>query len=188
MVLGPTEISIVDPDAVLAINSSTSRCIRAPWYNMADPLKSLFDTRDRREHDRRRKVWDRAFNMKALRNYESRINSYTEQLIQRLETFETRPVNVSLWFSYYAFDVMSDLGFGKSLDMLKTGSKHFIVQLLEDGQKGLGIIAPLPWLYTILTRTPVISAPYYAFVGWCEDQLLARQKVRGFLSFPMLTQ
>lgn len=63
--VGPTEISIADPDAFNAIHSATSQCERGPWYNILNPTISLQMVRDRKEHARRRKAWDRAFSSKG---------------------------------------------------------------------------------------------------------------------------
>lgn len=64
--VGPTEISIADPDAFNAIHSATSQCERGPWYNILNPTVSLQMVRDRKEHARRRKAWDRAFSSKGM--------------------------------------------------------------------------------------------------------------------------
>lgn len=63
--VGPSEISIADPAAFNAIHSATSQCERGPWYNILNPTISLQMVRDRKEHARRRKAWDRAFNPKG---------------------------------------------------------------------------------------------------------------------------
>lgn len=63
--VGPSEISIADPAAFNAIHSATSQCERGPWYNILNPTVSLQMVRDKKEHGRRRKAWDRAFNPKG---------------------------------------------------------------------------------------------------------------------------
>lgn len=63
--VGPTELSIADPAAFAAIHSATSQCERGPWYNVLNPTISLQMVRDRKEHARRRKAWDRAFSSKG---------------------------------------------------------------------------------------------------------------------------
>lgn len=63
--VGPSEISIADPAAFNAVHSATSQCERGPWYNILNPTVSLQMVRERKEHARRRKAWDRAFNPKG---------------------------------------------------------------------------------------------------------------------------
>lgn len=140
--VGPNELSIVKPGAVKALMGQGSKCTKSPWYDVVGlPHTTTHLERDRVRHGKRRKVWDRAFSAKgrcgpgeslvgfltdvleALRNYEGRITSYADELVSRLDAFEGKPVNVTHWFNAYAFDVIGDLAFGKSFDMLKTGEK-----------------------------------------------------------------
>lgn len=82
--VGPQEISIADPKAFSAIHSATSQCERGPWYNILNPTISLQMLRDRKEHARRRKAWDRAFSTKgksccspvARHSYTKRLGSW----------------------------------------------------------------------------------------------------------------
>lgn len=62
---GPSELSIVAPEAVEAIMGARSACFKAAWYDMGAPLVSLHQTRDRQTHDKRRRVWDKGFSMKG---------------------------------------------------------------------------------------------------------------------------
>lgn len=51
--IGPSELSIVDQDAVEAIMGARSTCTKAPWYDGGDPLVSMHQCRDRALHDKR---------------------------------------------------------------------------------------------------------------------------------------
>lgn len=59
----------------------------------------------------------------ALRNYEGRVTRHADDLVTRISTFGGKAINATHWFNAYAFDVIGDLAFGKSFDMLKTGEK-----------------------------------------------------------------
>lgn len=78
----------------------------------------MHTTRDKGLHDRRRRVWAPAFSDKALRGYEGRIKGYNDLPIEKIKVFSGKFVDAAKWFKLYSFDVMSDLGFGESLDML----------------------------------------------------------------------
>jgi tryprostatin B 6-hydroxylase len=41
----------------------------------------------------------------------------------QLHKHANEPMNVSRWMNFFAFDMMGDMAFGKSFDMLKTGEK-----------------------------------------------------------------
>jgi cytochrome P450 family 628 len=59
----------------------------------------------------------------ALREYEHRVQGFTNDLISQLNAHSGEALNASRWMNYYAFDMMGDMAFGKSFDMLKTGEK-----------------------------------------------------------------
>ena len=64
---GPSELSINDPKAILAIHGPQSKCTKGPWYNVLHPMVSLHMIRNKSEHIRRRKVWDHGFSAKGMR-------------------------------------------------------------------------------------------------------------------------
>ena len=63
---GPSELSINDPKAVVAIHGPQSKCVKGPWYNVLHPAVSLQMIRNKPDHIRRRKVWDRGFSAKGM--------------------------------------------------------------------------------------------------------------------------
>lgn len=84
------------------------------------------------------------FSQKALDAYEPRVLHYAEQLATALTASEGKPVNVSAWFSYLAFDIMSDLSFGKPFNMVRDGKSHYVRDLLVKGIMVLGPLTPVP--------------------------------------------
>lgn len=63
--LGPSELSVIDPDAATAIYAAKSPCTKGPFYNVLHPRMALNMIRDRTEHGKRRKDWDRGFSSKG---------------------------------------------------------------------------------------------------------------------------
>lgn len=115
-----------------------SKCKKAIWYEcIAIPDKALNLERDKLTHDTRRKVWDRGFSAKgvcclivywirltgflALRDYEGRVRLYTDQLISQFNERSGQAINACQWFNFYSFDIMGDMAFGTSFDMVKDG-------------------------------------------------------------------
>ncbi|POS69554.1 benzoate 4-monooxygenase cytochrome P450 [Diaporthe helianthi] len=159
--LGPTEISIADPDAFNAIHSPTSQCERGPWYNILNPTVSLQMVRDRREHARRRKAWDRAL---TLKDYEGRVADYTDELLRALDTkAKGRPFNASKYFNYYSFDIMGDLAFGHSFHMMRDGIDHYFFTTTHLNMVLIGIFSRVVWLFPIYKAIPIINREYLRF-------------------------
>ncbi|KAL3483753.1 cytochrome P450 monooxygenase [Aspergillus germanicus] len=176
--LGPTELSIADPEAVKALYSAQAKVSKGPWYTVLEPRVSLQMTRDKKEHARRRKVWDQGFSSKSLRDYEPRVSLYTSQLVNAISKNVGKPMNMAKWFNYYSFDVMGDLAFGKSFNMLIDGKDtYFSLQLHED-MKAIGLFSHLTWLFPFFKRVPLINGDYLKFWAWVGEQVDRRIKNR----------
>jgi len=83
--IGPNDISVTHPDGVQVVSGLHSKCSKAPWYSQDMPLTSMHTTRDRAQHNRRRRIWSPAFSDKSLRGYEKRMQKYSDLLLQRLD-------------------------------------------------------------------------------------------------------
>lgn len=121
--------------------------------------------------------------MLALRDYESRISKYAEQLVLAIHQRAGQVVDASDWFLYYGFDVMGDLAFGKSFDMLVNGKKHEAMELLHKGMLPLGMLAPVVWTIPVLAALPRLLQPsigkgFLQFISWCSEQVEKRRQTK----------
>ncbi|KAK1450111.1 cytochrome P450 [Colletotrichum melonis] len=174
--IGPTELSINNPKAVLPIHSNRSPCTKGPWYGVLHPMYSLQLVRDKQEHAQRRKSWDRGFSSKALRDYEFRVADYTNQLLASIDKNKGKPFNISDWFNFYSFDVMGDLAFGKSFGMLKEGIKHYFMTSLHQDMQAIGMFSHMLWLFPIFKNTPILNENnkrFWKFVTSQVDERIA---------------
>lgn len=64
--VGPRELSIKDPRALPFIYGPASQTTKGPFYDGAQPYISVHSTRDKKDHARRRKAWDRSFSSKCM--------------------------------------------------------------------------------------------------------------------------
>ncbi|KAH8734278.1 benzoate 4-monooxygenase cytochrome P450 [Ilyonectria robusta] len=176
--VGPSELSIVDARAFHAIYSNNSPCVKGPWYNIEQPAISLHMTRDQDDHTRRRKTWDRAFSVKALRDYEPRVVKYTSQLLGRIEETQGIPLDASQWFNFYSFDLMSDLAFGKSFNMLRDGVGHRFMKLVHKHMVLAGVFSHLIWMFPLFRAMPLANREDIDFQDWLIQQVQHREKNR----------
>ena len=56
---------------------------------------------------------------------------------------------MSKWFNLYSFDVMGDLAFGTSYNMLQTGELHWAIKTLNEGMTMAGLNLPI-WLFRLV--------------------------------------
>ncbi|KAH7152666.1 benzoate 4-monooxygenase cytochrome P450 [Dactylonectria macrodidyma] len=176
--IGPSEISINDPKAVSIIHSAQSKCGKGPWYNVLHPMVSLQMIRNKSEHIKRRKVWDRGFSAKALRDYEPRVIKHTENFMRQLEKMDNAPVNITDWFNFYSFDVMGDLAWGKSFGMVDDGIKHYFMTSLHLDMKMNGLFSHMLWLFPIVKATPILNSEHKKFWNWVNSQVQERRKIK----------
>ncbi|KIX92393.1 uncharacterized protein Z520_11868 [Fonsecaea multimorphosa CBS 102226] len=176
--LGPMELSIADPRAVQAVNSAQTPCTKGPWYNGMRPRVALQNSRDKQEHSQRRKVWDRGFGAKSLRDYEPRVVSYTTGLMNAIEAQKGKPLNVTDWFNFYSFDVMGDLAFGKSFDMVKNGVKHYFMNSLKTNMTMAGYFKHIVWIAPIFRSTPILNFEHKRFWKFVNSQVDERMKMK----------
>ncbi|EWG42531.1 hypothetical protein FVEG_04308 [Fusarium verticillioides 7600] len=174
--LGPSEISVASPSAVATIYQNSSPCKKGPWYNVFVPTISLHATRDRQEHTLRRKVWDRGLSAKAMRDYEPRIEKYTGLLMNQLQQRCGRPVDITDWCGFYGFDVMGDLAFGKSFNMLNDGVKHYYMELTQMSTLWGSPIGRASWLYLLVKDIPILNRQIVQFLKWLRKHVDQRTK------------
>lgn len=86
-------------------------------------------------------------------------------------------MDVSRWFNYYSFDVMGDLSFGKSFDMLVDGKDAYILKQLHADMKNVGLFSHLTWLFPFFKRIPVLNTDYLRFWSWVDKRVEERIQV-----------
>lgn len=180
---GPEELTIIDPAVPPAVDGPGSLCTKAVWYDFLLPEIALNTTRSKKDHDARRRVWDRGFSSKALSVYEARVTEYGETLAARISglAIEGRPVNVSDWFYWFTFDVMGEFAFARSFNMLRDEKWHFAVRLLRKAMSLLGPFSPVPWLAQIafyITPWMFVVRDWLFMMEWCKQRMGERIQVR----------
>ncbi|KAL4778237.1 Tryprostatin B 6-hydroxylase [Aspergillus varians] len=171
--IGPSNVSISHPEAVNLIYGHHSLCTKSSFYDAGHPMKSLHAYRNREEHDQRRRVWSTGFGDRRLRGYETRVRVHREKLFQRLGSAAGMTINISDWFNFYSYDVMGDLAFGRSFDMLDSTGNHWAIELLLDGIIAFQYYLP-SWLFRSLVTLPGLSGDWFKFIQFATKKLTDR--------------
>lgn len=167
--IGSNDLSIVHPEAVKAIYGPGSQCRRAEWYDLTHPTVSMQTTRSRIVHDERRRTWSPAFSDKALHGYEQRINTHQDKFMAHIISAGGQ-VNVASSFNFYSFDVMGDLAFGESFDMLTLSEVHWMIKLLKNGIAPLGYHLPT-WFFRVMVAVPRLADEWWQFINYCAQKV-----------------
>ncbi|TVY22564.1 Cytochrome P450 monooxygenase [Lachnellula hyalina] len=82
------------------------------------------------DHARIRKTMAHAFSETALREQEPLLKEHITRLIKQLSrrVGQGERVDINEWYNLIAFDVVSDLSFGESLDAIQGGTRHEFIE------------------------------------------------------------
>ena len=174
---GPNELTIFRPDAHTAIHGPQSKCKKHDWYDLTLPMVSLQTTRDKADHSRRRRTWDRAFSVKAVNGYHPRVVAHLDAFECKLADQQNQAINVTDWFNFLSFDIMGDVSFGTEFNLVKTGKIHFAIGLIRAGAIPIGFLTPVPWLFRLVASIPGAMRPFFQLVRWSREEAVRRLKV-----------
>lgn len=105
--------------------------------------RSLFNTRDRQEHTRKRKTVSHTFSAKSIGHFEQYIHGNLELFEKKWNDMceaqaDARTgyalIDALQWFNYLAFDIIGDLAFGTPFGMLEKGKDIAEVQRTPNGK------------------------------------------------------
>lgn len=178
---GPREVSINSPHAVQAITSAKSDAWKGPWYSAvgggrdAHIARNVLSMFDRSKHQRQRKAWDAAFSAKALKAYEpiliNNMDTMLRQLCQRANADQV--VDLDDWGILFAFDLITEVGFGKNIGLLEQGKLSPILVQIRHAMKFQQVIGNRPYMVEIARKLPNAAT---AFARMVHDQLQEREK------------
>ncbi|KAK7462809.1 hypothetical protein VKT23_007389 [Stygiomarasmius scandens] len=138
--IAPNHISVAAPDALGIIYAHGNGALKSEFYDAFVSIqRGVFNTRDRNEHTRKRKIISHIFSQKSVIEFEPQIRLYVSQLLDQWSRlydlalqgksgdegeggWEGHDGRLWLdclpWCNYLAFDVIGDLAFGAPFGML----------------------------------------------------------------------
>lgn len=103
--------------------------------------RGLFNTRDRAQHTRKRKIVSHTFSAKSIGQFEQYIHhnlvAFVKQWDRLSETGGPQSfteIDALNWFNYLAFDVIGDLAFGAPFGMIEKGADVAEVKKTKDSK------------------------------------------------------
>ncbi|KAF2859127.1 putative P450 monooxygenase [Piedraia hortae CBS 480.64] len=135
----PNQISVADADAIPIIYGHGNGFLKSDYYDAFVSIqRGLFNTRDRIEHTRKRKIVSHTFSAKSVGQFEQYIHHNLEKLVAQWDSKSAEAkgdfyrFDALHWFNYVAFDVIGDLAFGAPFGMLERGEDFAEVQMSPD--------------------------------------------------------
>ncbi|KAK8093652.1 cytochrome P450 67, partial [Apiospora hydei] len=118
------------------------------------------------------------------RNLRPRIKSHADLLVQRLRERSGRPVNATQWSMFFSFDMIGDVGYGKSFDQLATLEEHPAVKPIHGNMSELAILGQVPWLLHLLSSIPGGMKAFDDTANFCQGQRRTKQKTWSQDDYP----
>lgn len=201
----PNFISVNTDRGLHDIYGHGKRLQKADFYNAFPAIKGVYNTHnaiDKTMHGRKRRVLSQAFSDHALKGMEDVMLLHVRQLCAVLaghdgvdsdwddleeETKGAVVRNMGDWFSYLTYDVMGELCFGKSFDMLVSRGKRHMVKLVDRAANRHYVVSLLLQQNPArpLTNPPSQCGLWMPLDSWHLDQIFIRQLTRDRWNFIM---
>ena len=171
-------MSINTNTALHAIYNRKANVQKSSYYNIFShyfKAPSVLTTITAKEHGRKRRIVGQGFSDSAIAAMEDHILKHVRYFCDKLtqpDLFENTTStdasggedskgtwypakNISRWASYLTFDIMGDLCFSNTFNMLESPENHYMLDVLPAGVQGLNIVSQPEYLG--LEKCPNIS-------------------------------
>lgn len=134
--VAPNFVSVASVQGLHDIYGHGKRLKKSDFYNAFPAIKGVYNTHnaiDKTMHGRKRRVLSQAFSDSALKSMEDVMLLHVRQLCAALASGADHGVvrNMADWFGYLTYDVMGELCFGKSFDMLVSSARRHVIGLVD---------------------------------------------------------
>ncbi|KAF7890487.1 hypothetical protein EAF00_008802 [Botryotinia globosa] len=155
--IGPNEVSIINADAVPKVFSG--KYPRGTFYEIGaiNGDVNLNTTREYGKHTLWRRIWEKGFVSSAIREYNTRVETHVDKMIQILLKADGKEVNVSKAMDNLTFDIMADLSFSKHAGLQDGTGDNSYMSYVHKYMSFAVIIASLRNLAQLLTYMPETS-------------------------------
>ncbi|KAL4807726.1 cytochrome P450 [Aspergillus unguis] len=125
--IAPNMYSIDSPDAAKQIYGHGAQFLKTDWYSAwsvpAIDRLNLFALRDAKAHAAAKRQFAGYYSMSSMVHYEEYVDECVGQFCQRLEAASKKKerMDMGVWLQYYAFDVITNITFGKPFGFMDKG-------------------------------------------------------------------
>ncbi|KAL8823273.1 MAG: hypothetical protein Q9191_006012, partial [Dirinaria sp. TL-2023a] len=152
--IAPDELSFIDPSAWKDLYGHKPGPERFQkdllLYSGVESIVTAPDA----DHSRMRRLLSHAFSDKALREQEGLVQAYVDNLVDGLKSQVESPtkgkVDMTDWFQWLIFDIISDFSFGESFNCLNDTRHHGWVTILLDNLRSVV-------LHSVMERFPPLD-------------------------------
>ena len=149
--ISPNEVSTCDPSAIVPIYGVNSSYVKTEFYTYqlrGEP--ELFTMSNRTQHARRRRELAHLFSMSTITEYAPVIHKQVKICMDYIaqEGRSGRISNLYDWWHFLSMDIICDLSFGSTFNMLQEGANNAYINDLYGSLQ----IEPIRWHFGWLNR------------------------------------
>ncbi|GAQ47038.1 cytochrome P450 3A31 [Aspergillus niger] len=175
----PNSVFIRNADALHAIYSTKAYAsvVKSPHYQVlqAGSVGSTFSLRGGHDHLRRRRIVSTALSEKAQRGMDPRIAVHVRKFCEAVLPARSgelgEPMNMAEWCGYLTFDLMSDLVFSASYNLLGREKFRYMPEVIDKSNVRMSVLAYMP----IIAAWRAVDAIFF------RDALIARNRFLRFV-------
>ncbi|KAH6980715.1 cytochrome P450 [Ilyonectria sp. MPI-CAGE-AT-0026] len=190
--VSPNEISIVDKIGLTEVFGHGKGTRKTSWYDVwmiPGHNNSFFHSTNPAEHSFLRKRVASAYTMSTILSLEPEVQQIADAVWTKLDKYaqEGRPVNMSNWANYFAFDVVGKLALGSPIGFIEQEKDVMsIIRSIHAGFYQMASMGYVPgkmiWINNPVTQT-ILSivqrimqsgSSFNTFGKWNVDQLMKR--------------
>lgn len=149
--IAPNEVSTSDSEALVPIYGVNSTYVKTDFYTyQLRGVPELFTMSDRKQHARRRRELAHLFSMSTITEYEPVIAKQVKTCMDFIasEGRKGQVSNLYDWWHYLSMDIICDLSFGSTFNMLQDGASNAYIKDLYGSLQ----IEPVRWHFGWLNR------------------------------------
>jgi hypothetical protein len=141
---GPNSLSFNTNTALQSVYGLKANCKKGNFYTVFPQKKDVYNVHseiDPKRHAYKWRVVSYAFSDKALKAMEEYIINNIQKFCAHLSS--SSPQDMAILCNYLTFDVLGDLGFGKSFGMLDRPENRFVPELIMNAGRQAVIVRAL---------------------------------------------
>ncbi|KAJ9606678.1 hypothetical protein H2200_008686 [Cladophialophora chaetospira] len=149
--IAPDEVSTSDSQALGPIYGVSSNFVKTEFYTyQLRGIPELFTMSDRKAHAKRRRELAHLFTMTTIKEYESIVSENVKTCMDLIaaQGRAGKSCNLYDWWHYLSMDIVCELSFGLTFDMLHHGTENTFIKDIY----GLLPIEPVRWHFGFLNR------------------------------------
>ncbi|KAK5238757.1 hypothetical protein LTR47_000500 [Exophiala xenobiotica] len=189
--VAPNQVSISDPEAIKLIYGPNSRFPKtdmyAAWKHGYD---NMFTYRNEKEHAKHRRAVGNAYAMSSVLDSEGYVDQCSDIFLQRLGEMAQagQAVDLGHWLQMYAFDVVTELFYGKAFGLMEARQDFGWFELLEGVVQAVAIMGMIPYVVSfyhmplwqkIFPGVKEANEKQFKMISVAQERVAERMKAKG---------